>query len=202
MNTQWIIETKAPGDEKRLAELLSIAFNDKYSVLCGKNRDKAIGILTEEMKWRGRSGNLFEAVCDGYIVGAVEILSTDIPGVPDGVTLSIYLKHLGLSEGLRAIYLLSLLGRAIDKTEACITHLAVDENHKRRGVARSLLAKAESFAAEKDKKSLVLWVSESNKPAIALYESENFSFEKGFVSQQSEKHFGYRRWLKLKKDLC
>lgn len=53
--------------------------------------------------------------------------------------------------------------------------LAVDEAHRRRGVARALLARAFRAAAESGHHEVTLHVLESNTAARRLYESEGFA---------------------------
>ena len=68
------------------------------------------------------------------------------------------------------------------KNKVCtIEHVAVDEKHRRRGLAKMLLQFC--FSEGNDTKRHILWVETSNFPAIKLYLDSGFQFD-GIVSTQ------------------
>lgn len=68
------------------------------------------------------------------------------------------------------------------KNKVCtIEHVAVDERHRRRGLAKALLQFC--FSEGNDIKRHMLWVETSNSPAIKLYLDIGFQFD-GMVSKQ------------------
>jgi ribosomal protein S18 acetylase RimI-like enzyme len=196
-----IIRKKETPDNAAAAELIACAFREKYMAFSAGNWTKALKIAEAEMRFRGRMDNLFVAELDGKVVGAIEIISIEIPGIPSGDMLSIYYKHLGLGKGTRAAYLLSLLTRTIDENEACVSSLAVAEEAQRAGVARALLSSGGNFARELDKERLTLWVNETNLPAISLYESEGFKTEAQSSSPLLKKFFELESWRQMTKDI-
>ena len=201
MALTFTIREKRPEDGPVLACLLVEAFLNKYKALAGSRRDKALAIVKEEMDFRGVEGNFFVAETDGKIIGAIEILDTDISGVPREKEISIYLNHLGLARGLKSIYLLSLLARALGSDEACVSQLAVSSEARRLGVARALLAHGENYARRRQKKHLLLWVAESNTPAVSLYESAGFEVVRKTGSGLHKRFFGEEVWLEFDKNL-
>jgi ribosomal-protein-alanine N-acetyltransferase len=58
--------------------------------------------------------------------------------------------------------------------ESHVTNVAVHPEHRRRGIARDLLAGLLTDARARDLRIVVLEVRPSNQPAIALYESFGF----------------------------
>jgi len=58
--------------------------------------------------------------------------------------------------------------------ELHVTNIAIHPAHRRRGIARDLLAGLLAEARARDVRMVVLEVRPSNYPAIALYESFNF----------------------------
>jgi ribosomal protein S18 acetylase RimI-like enzyme len=201
MSTTFTIREKRSEDEPRAAQLLVDCFREKYLAIAGGSEKKALQILGEEMRRRGKEGNFFVAESAGAVVGAVEIVGTDIIGIPWEEEMSICLKRLGLGPGLRAIYLLSLLGRAIHEDEACVSQLAVSSSTRGCGVAKALLARGEEFARSRRKKEIVLWVSGSNAPALGLYGSSGFNPSRTTASKLHEKFFGVESWVEMRKDI-
>lgn len=61
-----------------------------------------------------------------------------------------------------------------EKDEYIITHLAVDENFRRQGIAKALLDRAAVDGAQLGFKKLVLEVEMDNHQAVGLYKREGF----------------------------
>jgi len=197
----FIIRNKKSGDDEAAARLVAEAFRGKYDVLADGDWDKASKIAEAEMRCRGRMDNFFVAVRGSRVIGAIEIISPEIQGIPSGEMLSIYFKQLGLGKGLRASYLLSLLSRVVDSDEACVSSLAVADEARGRGVGRALLSSGEQFAREIGKKSLTLWVTETNSSAIKLYESAGFETIRHSNSTHLKKFFDLESWRQMSKNL-
>ena len=202
MNDGLIIRNKEEADIVDAAHLIASAFREKYMAFAAGNWEKAIKIAEAEMRFRGRMDNFFVAELEGKVVGAIEIISIEISGIPSGDMLAIYYKHLGLGKGTRAAYLLSLLTRAITEEEACVSCLAVAEETQRKGVARALLACGENFARDIGKKQLTLWVAETNLPAIRLYTSEGFITGTLSSSPNLKKFVNLESWRQMTKDIA
>lgn len=201
MNNELIIRKKMPGDEAAAARLLVACFDEKYRMICGGNARAAEEIAKAEMKWRGREENFFIAEREGRIVGAMELFLADMQFIPEDVRFEIYMDRLGLVKGLKALYILSLLGRVIELDECCVSHLAVAEDARRCGVARRLLSLCGDFAAKNGKKRLSLWVAENNISAVRLYESEGFVVDRKVESIMGRRVYGINEWLKMKKKI-
>ena len=61
----------------------------------------------------------------------------------------------------------------------CLLGMGVERGHRRRGLARRLLAHASSWAAEQGLKWIDLQVLSANEPAVALYRREGFLMQGG-----------------------
>ena len=59
-------------------------------------------------------------------------------------------------------------------TVAQVRRMVVQRDHRRRGIARALLATAEQFCREAGYASIVLNTSELQQPAMRLYESSGY----------------------------
>ena len=68
-------------------------------------------------------------------------------------------------------------------------------------LAAALLARAERYAGEKSMKSISLWVSAENAPAISLYHKLGYKIEKTRDSENLKRFFNCGRWLKMTKPL-
>lgn len=83
--------------------------------------------------------------------------------------------------------------------EAYITNVAVFGNYRKSGIGRALLRAACDGAKSRDCEFITLEVRESNAPAIALYESENFEkagIRKNFYSSPTENGVIYTKYFK------
>ncbi|HOC90995.1 MAG TPA: GNAT family N-acetyltransferase [bacterium] len=194
------IVEKRDRDGRELAKLLATAFSDKYKAMCDDIRT-AEEIIAAEMEWRGADSNLFVALMDGEIAGSVEVVGLDFGCAPSDAVAENYLDRLGTGRGMKALYMLSLLGQSLERDEACVSQLAVAPRCQRRGVAAALLARAERYAEEKSMKYISLWVSAENAPAISLYHKLGYKIEKTRDSENLKRFFNCGRWLKMTKPL-
>lgn len=64
-----------------------------------------------------------------------------------------------------------------------IYDIFVKENHRRRGIGRILMKKAEQHCSEKGYKTVALMVTTDNKPAINLYKKLEFRAERIFMEK-------------------
>jgi len=199
MAGDWTIRNKEPVDNIAAARLIVEAFKGKYLALTDGKWDKAVIIAEAEMEFRGSMDNFFVAGRENGVIGAIEIISSEIPGILSGDLLSIYFKHLGFGKGLRATYLLSLLSRNIDEHEACVSSLAVADEARGAGVARALLSRGEEFAREIGKRKVSLWVTEANTSAVHLYESSGYVTTQTSESARLKKFFDLETWRQMAK---
>jgi ribosomal-protein-alanine N-acetyltransferase len=73
--------------------------------------------------------------------------------------------------------------------ELHLLELACHPEHRRRGLARSLLSALLAYAREQHKRLVLLEVRQSNLPALALYESSGFEttgVRRGYYSDTGE----------------
>ena len=191
------VRRKKPEDNETVMEVILDGFGEKYLAMCGGREEAMRKILSGELEWRGRDGNMLVAEVGGRVCGVVELLASGMPGVPDDVIINLRLKHLGIGLGTRAMYLTSVLGGPSRPGDCMISHLCVSCDTRRRGTGRALIAGANEVAAEHGYDRLSLWVDEKNTPAIRLYESEGFEETEKLKSRTSGRFFGIPVWLKM-----
>ncbi len=84
-------------------------------------------------------------------------------------------------------------------SEAYITNIAVFNEFRKKGIGRKLLDSAINGAKSRNCEFITLEVRESNKNAIALYESENFEIaglRKNFYTEPVENGIIYTKYFK------
>ena len=196
-----IIRAKTPADVDVVARLVLEAFNSKYSALCEGDQFAAKEIVREETSLRGRDGNTYVAERGGNVCGTIELITLETHAITDIDLIGIYMGHLGISRGLKALYMLSMMARATTPDECSVSYLAVARDARRSGVASCLLGHGLNFARAAKKKRLSLWVAENNVPARSLYESEGFEEAQRLKSKGTGKFFDIPEWIKLSRKI-
>lgn len=197
MSANVTIREKTFGDEASAANLIYEAFAQIYDAVSNGNETAAKAFLAEELKWRGKNRNMFIARRDGRDVGIIEAHTQDTGSVPDHIYVELPMKHFGIANGLRAFYILSLMGRPIEHYECVIAHLGVTASERRTGIARRLIERVSMFAREREAEILSLWVGASNESAIRLYESEGFEIRASKKSSASARFLNEETWHKM-----
>ena len=86
----------------------------------------------------------------------------------------------------------AVLGYAVLETvldEGSLLIIAVDKNHRKKGIAKSLISVLEDVAKEKELSFITLEVRASNESAINLYHSQGFekvAVRKNYYSKPTE----------------
>ncbi len=193
-----------PGDNPAIAVLVVEGFVDQFVPVFGENPEVSNEIMEQWVKLEHALGGVQSLVAevDGRVVASVGVRTTE----PQDSELArglwrIFRQNLGLLRAVWATALLSNPRYSSRPTEAYVERLVVTSGHRNRGVARSLLHRAEVLGNEAGKKSVGLHVSSGNDPAIGLYDDEGYVE----VSRQRSLLTGYflniREWLYLRKNL-
>jgi ribosomal protein S18 acetylase RimI-like enzyme len=93
---------------------------------------------------------------------------------------------IGEVDGERAgisIIVFDLLDDVTQREQAFIAYMAVTREHRRRGVARALLAAAEEEARRRGLSHISLMVTEASAPARALYAQAGFTDERVLMTK-------------------
>ncbi len=134
------------------------------------------------LRWFGEKDNRFShqfshmARLDGEMAGLLLCFpGREAPGLTKGCARSIFSIY-SVGQLAQLIWRGLVLGRAkeAEKDEYLISHLAVFEAFRRKGIARALLDKAILCAREASLSRVVLEVEIGNTPAIQLYEGVGF----------------------------
>jgi ribosomal protein S18 acetylase RimI-like enzyme len=133
-------------------------------------------------RWYGEKDNRFShqfahiARLDGEIAGLLLCFpGREVPGLTKGCARSI-LSIYRFGQLVKLTWRGLVLGRAkeAEKDEFLISHIAVFESYRRKGIARALLDKAVLCAREAGLSRVVLEVEIGNTAAIQLYEGYGF----------------------------
>jgi ribosomal protein S18 acetylase RimI-like enzyme len=112
-------------------------------------------------------------------------------------------KVYGLKDGIKLIWnsMVALNSKETRKDEFYISHIAVDPNYRRQGIAHELMAWAESLARRNGFKKCSLVVDIDNHAAITLYQSLGYRVVATEVAPQLEKKFHTRGHHRMVKNL-
>ena len=84
-------------------------------------------------------------------------------------------SRIGWPRAIRGALVLGLLThRRLAGDEAYIEELAVAPKFRRQGIARALLDRCDDEARQNGKRRMILWVTEQNTGAVALYEGHGY----------------------------
>jgi ribosomal protein S18 acetylase RimI-like enzyme len=185
-------------------ELHREAFADKFGAAFGRGGlDRGLEAMAEAWRRQGPSAlrGMLVATSNEQVVGTISLRTWEMAGDSSGAAELAFHNILGAWGALRSIFTLSLLDHSIERSEGYITDVAVLSTHRRRGIARALLAHAEEDARMRAKRFLGLYVSAANTNAHRLYEQTGFvdwrrrrSFLAGLILHQND-------WNYMRKEL-
>lgn len=165
-----------PADTDILARLWMITFPDKFGPVLGEN---ALPVLRDWLRLTQRhlqTTTIAETM--GVVAGFIVVRTPADSFQPDeGRWLWRALQlHYGLIGALRGLLLMMLIGdnRQPEAGEIYIEMLGVDPARRGLGVARRLLAYADTVATGQNIDRLTLTVVSDNYAAIRLYEKMGF----------------------------
>jgi ribosomal protein S18 acetylase RimI-like enzyme len=166
----------APADADILAQLWMVSFPDKFGPVLGEN---ALPVLRDWLRLTQRhlqTTTIAETM--DVVAGFIVVRTPADPIRPDeGRWLWRALQlHYGLIGALRGLVLMMLIGdnHQPETDEVYIEMLGVNPDWRGLGVARRLLAYAETMATAQNIDRLTLTVVSDNYAAIRLYEKMGF----------------------------
>jgi ribosomal protein S18 acetylase RimI-like enzyme len=162
-----------PEDAAAIARLLMEALGSKYRPALGRHAERALAVLVRRELERGAAAPAYlVAVAGGAPAGVVHL---GVEEVADEALLGEIARVVGWPRAAWAGVTMSLLSHGrLAADEAYVEELAVAPEHRRRGVARQLLAACEEEARRRGKRRLTLWVTSDNAAAIGLYRGAGF----------------------------
>ncbi len=188
-----------------ILELHREAFADKFGGAFGASAtDRGVAALAAAWRRQGPPAlrGMFVAEHEGRVIGTTTVRTWEMSGDDGGAAEIAFHQELGLWRAARSLFALSLLDHRIERREGFITDVAVLAPHRRGGVARALLARAEQEAMLRGKRFLGLYVSARNQGARALYSDLGFYKVRVRRSFLAWLIFGQGRWVYMRKDLA
>lgn len=176
------------------------AFYSKLGPVFGNQRNAAYNIIKNEILNNFDSGRYINALYKERAIGIVEIATKENSQNYNRYFFN-YLKHLGPFGAIRAYFLNFLDLPNLDDNTIYLNNIAVDKNHRRRGVASNMLSFIEDLALNRNKNKLRLWVAQKNSGAYRLYRKSGFTQLMFKSSKITEKYFGFRDWVFMGKTL-
>lgn len=161
------------ADAPAIARLLMEALGSKYRPALGPRAEAALAVLV-------RRELQAELTPPGYLVAGAAadlagVVHLGVEGARDDGLIGEVARVVGWPRAAWAGFSMSILSHGcLGPDEAYVEELAVAPHHRRRGVARLLLAACEDEARRRGKRRLALWVTSDNAAAIALYRGAGF----------------------------
>ncbi len=176
------------------------AFFEKIMPVFGNNKEAALNIIRPEIMRNINNGGRYVARLENKTVGIVEIITRENIKryIRDFRT---YIKYLGFLKGLWAFIITTIEIPRLNSGTIYIDTVAVEPNHRRKGVAEKMLSFIEDFARKNRKSALTLWVAAKNNNAFSLYKKSGFNAVIKRSSSIMEKYTGYRDWIYMKKEI-
>lgn len=186
-----------------VAAVLQDGFSEKMRVIFSRQPEKVRTLLEAAYSGpiqRGYDGVLV-AERSGRIVGTLLIEPMFYTPRENRAFEHLAVRELGMPRMLAASFFLWLFSHAPEPGEAYISDLAVASDCRGEGIGKDLLAHAEQWAAEHNRRRLTLWVAATNQPAIGLYEKVGFKQIRTRSSLLTWMSFGIRRWCFMEKPI-
>lgn len=191
-------------DVAAIVDLHSRAFADTFGGAFGRgNIDLGTRALATAWRRQGAAAmrGMLVAEHDGRLIGTTTLRTWEMGSYDAATAEFAFQEVLGVWGAARSLFALSLLDHRIGHHEGFLADVAVLEDYRRSGVARSLLARAEEEARARHKRFLGLYVSARNSGARSLYRSL------GFVDAHTRRSlfawllFGQGTWHYMRKSL-
>lgn len=193
------------ADIDSILALHRLAFADKFRAAFGA-RHIALGTEAMATAWRRQGSSalrgMLVAEFGDRVVGTATLRTWEQWHESSGSAEIAFQQVLGVWLAARSIFTLSLLDHRIERHEGYITDVAVAEGYRRRGIASTLLRRAEEDARVRRKRFMSLYVAASNHGAVAAYEQLGFGRDHVRRSLLSAWLLRQREWLYMKKPLA
>jgi GNAT superfamily N-acetyltransferase len=191
-------------DIDEFVNVLMRVYENKFKVIFKSKMREGRNSLFQEMKTRKSLEGNFIAIVNGLTVGAA-ILKTREMQQNFFQTLKIFLKNLGIYNGLRAFFIggfhQSILEKFISKDGCYVENLFILTEFRKRGIGKQLMQRVEEFAREKNKKFMYGFAEISNISARKL--DTKFGFREIQIKKNilTKIFFGVPAWVYEKKSL-
>jgi ribosomal protein S18 acetylase RimI-like enzyme len=181
-------------------EIMIDAFFEKLKLIYYYNKYAAYNIIKSETCRNIKNKRHYAARLNGKVVGILELISNDNLRNYSR-SFRTYIKYLGFLRAFKTFTMTRFEIPRLDSRTIYIDNLAVDKNHRRKGVACKMLSFAEDTARKNGKRALTLWVAAENRSAYERYKKSGFSdiFIKSF--KMLENYLGYRDWIYMEKEI-
>jgi len=174
-----LVRKARPEDFSQVAQLLHLSAAEMYDRFSG-GRERALRVLERSLAEPGNASSaevIYVVEGNGRIAGAMAAFPVEEAPPRSRAFLRLALRGASPLRWPTALYLYWAGGRAAPAPPATafyVDALATDPKQRRRGVARALLAEAESEARTRRLPAVALDTTTANDAARALYASEGY----------------------------
>lgn len=176
------------------------AFFEKLRLVFGNNKEAVMNIIRSEILRNIDNKRHYIARLENEPVGIVEIVTRE--NIKNYTRdFRTYVKYLGFLKGCKAFIITGIETPRLNSGTIYIDTVAVESNHRRKGVAEKMLTFIENLARENGKSALTLWVAAKNNNAFSLYKKSGFNTISKKSSRTMEKYTGYHDWIYMRKEV-
>jgi len=191
-------------DVDEFVNLSMRVYENKFKVIFKSKMGEGKKVLSQELKTRKSLEGNFVAIVNGLIVGAVIVKTREMEQI-FFQTLKLFLKNLGIYNGLRAFFVggyhQSISEKFIRKDECYIENLFILPEFRKKGIGKKLMQRAEEFARGKNKKFIYGFSEISNISARKLNTKSGFKEIQIKKSILTKIFFGVPAWAYVRKSL-
>ena len=171
-------------DLHKVADLIFETESELFSLLFGKNKDKALSRIKRVVKAGGNSfghDNIYLAIDKNQILGLILFYKGN--DIDKKIESDKFSEILDFPSLLRLFFfektvISRLLTKNLDEKELYISNVCVDKNSRGKGVGKFLLNNVFKKAKAEHCETVILDVSKDNHIAIGLYKKAGFKVSK------------------------
>ncbi len=186
-----------------VAAALQDSFSDKMEIIFSRDPSKVRSLIEASYTGpiqRGYDGILV-AERDGRIVGTLVLEPIYYTTRETRNFENLAVRELGMPRMLWTSFMLWLIGHTPEPGEAYISDLGVIPDYQGQGVGQLLLDHAETWARERGRDRLTLWVAGGNARAIHVYQKAGLKTARSRSSILTMLTLRIRQWHFMAKDL-
>jgi len=199
---KFIIREANKSDTEGIAKVVVDAFAEKFRVFFGRRKERAEEIIAKSLSLEDFLEGIFVAEVDNEVAGTINLETKEMKGARGNIPLSLFIKNLGISEGIKASLIkFFMLHESFDSDSCYIVYIGVSSEARGKGIGKALLQRGEDFAREKGRRYLSLAVASNNDIAHRLYQKVGFKDIKSNKNILTKLIFGIGTWIYMKKEL-